>query len=100
MGAVWAEGYRHQPTSVAVCLLRAVRRFIPRFRWYVLHAADMSSPARPPVETMCLALRMKDGKFSLRTLDVTVADRVGMSTQQLLLEAFTRMDEEDAAKRP
>jgi len=64
----------------------------------VVHAEALSDPSAEAFDVVCRALRARHGKFAVSADDVHVADHLGLPLTQLLLDAYRRIDEEDAQK--
>jgi two-component system OmpR family response regulator len=64
----------------------------------VVHAEEPDDPSADAFDVVCRALRLKQGKFAVRVDDVQVPDNLHLPMTQLLLDAFQRIDEEDARR--
>jgi DNA-binding response OmpR family regulator len=62
----------------------------------VVGAVDLSDPSRPAFDVFCSAVRIKRGRFTVRDGAPGAPEELHRATTELLLDAFQRIDEEDA----
>jgi len=64
----------------------------------LVHAEEPDDPTAEAFDVVCRALRLKRGKFAVRVDEVHAPDNLHLPMTQLLLDAFRRIDEEDAGR--